>query len=485
MVAADWPGAVMQRVLVVAFSVVPSPGRQSVGLVNHLKALAPRYAVDLVTVKSPDLSYVDRFMRTRMLRVPCGPGGLLEQVEAFRRAVRRQLDGVDYDVVHFRCPWGGRPVCERKGELGARTIFEVARSPEGEAPSSDPAVAEALTRDEAFCLERADRIVVPTQAGVAFLKRRGLGRKVALVPLGVDVDLFDWEEAPEARPPRILFAGRLGPARGVRLLLEAIHEVVKQEEVELGLAGPVDPAFEPSLAESIAHLGLTDVVKRLGAVEHGDLPRVIATATVCVAPHAPDSHDLPLAAFPSKVMEYMACRRATIAPRRVAVAELVRDGEYGLLFTPGDARDLADKILSLLRNPEMRGRLAEAGYRAVREARPASATRRALLEVYTHLAPPEAWSPSTSAPGPSTEIPASPETTTARRSFLRDSEPELLMPELDDPVEDSRPDQTRPDAVARGDDTQQAAQELAEAPDSPPEAAPASPTGSPSGSTGA
>ncbi|MBI5479888.1 MAG: glycosyltransferase family 4 protein [Deltaproteobacteria bacterium] len=472
----------MQRVLVVAFSVVPSPGRQSVGLVNHLKALAPRYAVDVVTVKSPDLPYVDRFMKTRMLRVPCGTGGLLEQVEAFRRAVRRQLDGVDYDVVHFRCPWGGRPVCERKGELQARTIFEVARSPEGEAPASDPAVTQALKRDEAFCLERADRIVVPTQAAVAYLKRRGLSRKVALVPPGVDVDLFDWEDAPEAQPPRILFAGRLGPARGVRLLLEAVKEVVKQEKVELGLAGLVDPGFEASLDEAIAHLGLTDVVKRLGAVEHGDLPRVIASATVCVAPHAPDSHDRPLAAFPSKVIEYLACRRATVAPRRVAVAEVLRDGEHGLLFTPGDVRDLADKILTLLRNPEMRGRLAEAGYRAVREARPASATRRALLEVYTRLAPPEAWSPQSGAPGPSTEIPSSPDTTTARRSFLGDSGSAPLMPELEDLlVEDSRPDQTRPDAVTGGEDTPLGTGGAAPGAPEPP---PGTPTGSAPGSTG-
>jgi glycosyltransferase involved in cell wall biosynthesis len=466
----------MQRVLVVAFSVVPSPGRQSVGLVNHLKALAPRYAVDVVTVKSPDLPYVDRFMKTRMLRVPCGQGSLLEQVEAFRRAVRRQLDGVDYDVVHFRCPWGGRPVCERKGELGARTIFEVARSPEGEAPASDPAVAKALTRDEAYCLERADRIVVPTQAAVAYLQRRGLGRKVALVAPGVDVDLFDWEEAPESQPPRVLLAGRLGPARGVRLLFEAVKQVLAEEKVELALAGPVDPGFEPSLAEAIAHLGLSDVVKQLGAVEHGDLPRVIASATVCVAPHAPDSHDRPLASFPSKIMEYMACRRATIAPRRVAVAELLRDGEFGLLFTPGDVRDLADKILALLRNPELRARLAEAGYRAVREARPASATRRALLEVYTRVAPPELWSPTAGPQGPSTEIPSSPDTTTARRSLLGLASRAPLLPELEEQAGDTRADQTRPDVEGGSEDTQRGERSKV-TPDSTP--------GTPSGASGA
>jgi glycosyltransferase involved in cell wall biosynthesis len=411
----------MQRVLVIAFSVVPSPDRHSVQLINHLKALAPRYAVDVVTVKSPDLPYVDRFMKTRMLRVPCGTGPLTEQVEAFRRAVRRQLDGVDYDVVHFRCPWGGRPVCERKGELGARTIFEVARSPEGEPKGADPELLAMLRRDEAFCLEAADRVIVPTEAAAAFLRRRGLGTKVSVVAPGVDIDLFDWEEAPEPDPPRVLLAGRLGPARGVRLLLEAAREIVQHRRIELCLVGPVVPGFEEPLVQAIDRLGLEDVVRLLGPVEHGDLPRVICSATVCVAPHAADENDRPLSSYPTKVLEYLACRRPVVAPRRPAVRELIEEGREGLMFTPGDVRDLAAKVLVLLGDPALRARLAEAGYRAARERHPASGTRRSLLAIYNRLAPPELWGPSPAGAQPSTEIPASPETTTARHPSLRDS----------------------------------------------------------------
>ncbi|HEY3357609.1 MAG TPA: glycosyltransferase family 4 protein [Polyangia bacterium] len=436
----------MQRVLVIAFSVVPSPGRHSVQLVNHLKALAPRYAVDVVTVKSPDLPYVDRFMKTRMLRVPCTSGPLSEQVEAFRRAVRRQLDGVDYDVVHFRCPWGGRPVCEAKGELGTRTIFEVARSPEGEPKGIDPALAATLRRDEAFCLEAADRVIVPTEAAGAFLRRRGLGTKVSVVAPGVDIDLFDWEEAAEPDPPRVLLAGRLGPARGVRLMLEAAREIVQHRAIELWLAGPVDPGFEEALDQATERLGLQSVVRRLGPVEHGDLPRVISSATVCVAPHAADEHDRPLSSYPTKVLEYLACRRPVVAPRRAAVAELMKEGQEGLMFTPGDVRDLAAKVLVLLGDPELRARLAEAGYRAARERHPASAARRALLEVYARLAPPEMWGPCPTGPVPSTEIPAATDTTTARHAPLRDSTqrrmppPDPGRPHAEPPVESTRPD---------------------------------------------
>jgi glycosyltransferase involved in cell wall biosynthesis len=408
----------MQRVLVVAFSVVPAPDRHSVQLINAIKALAPRYTVDVVTVKSADLPYVDRFMRTRMLRVPVGTGSLAEQIEVFRRAVRRQLEGVDYDVVHFRCPWGGRPVCERKGELGARMVFEVARSPEGDPMGSDRELVSRLARDERFCLERADQIIASSEAGAAYLRRRGLGSRIEVMRPGVDIDEFDWEPAAELDPPRVLYVGRVGPARGVRLMLEAAALVARVRPLQLCLAGSVDPGFDEHLVAAVASLGLERSVKVLGAVEHADLPRLLSTATVCVAPHAADERDRPLAPCPAKILEYMACRRPVVAPRRVAVAELLREGEEGLLFNPGDARDLAARVLELLDNRDLRQRIAEAGYRAARERHPASAARRRLLEIYARLAPLEAWTPSTPPPAPLVEIPASPESTTARRSFL-------------------------------------------------------------------
>jgi len=51
-----------------------------------------------------------------------------------------------------------------------------------------------------------------------------------------------------------------------------------------------------------------------------------------------------------------------------AIAELVIDGETGLLTPPDDPASLAAAIERLLRDPSLRGRLAEAGFRRVRTA---------------------------------------------------------------------------------------------------------------------
>src|SRR6185295_10865475 len=104
--------ALSSKLLIVSFSVCPAPDRHGVQLLNVLKALAGRYQVDVLTIKTGELPFVEKFMKTRMLRVPVGQGALGEQVDAFRRAVKRQLEGEEYDVVHLRSAWGGRAVVQ-------------------------------------------------------------------------------------------------------------------------------------------------------------------------------------------------------------------------------------------------------------------------------------------------------------------------------------------------------------------------------------
>lgn len=407
------------RLLIVSFSVCPGPDRHGVGLLNVLKALAPRYAVDVLTLRVGELPFVERFMKTRMLRVPVGAGGLAEQVEAFGRAVRRQLEGEEYDLVHLRAAWGGHAVLK---DLQAPTklVYEVARSIEGEPRAADAELARKLEEEEAACLERADLTLVPTEGARQRLLGRVAPRLVEVVPPGVDVDHFDWEPAQgDDERARILYAGRLSAGRGVRLLASAVGKLRETRPVKLVLAGPVDEAFKPVLDEAMKRAGLADGdVEALGPIDHDDMPRVIAHSTVCVAPASPDSADRPLAGFPTKLLEYMACRRPVVAPRRSSVEEVIRDGEEGLLFAPGDSADLASAIGRLLDDAALREKCAEAGYRRVRLEHPASATRRRLLEAYALLLPASTWAPPGRATSPIDALPSHPDTTTARRPAL-------------------------------------------------------------------
>ena len=405
------------KVLVVSFSAVPAPDRHGVQLHNVIKALAPRYELDVMSLRAGDLPYVEKYLNARMLRVPVAEVDIREQVEVFRRAVRRQIEGNDYEAIHFRSAYGGKPICERRGYLESRLVFEVAISPFAQPRPADTSLTATLAEEERYCLSCSDLVLASSTLAANHLVSMRPGLSVSVLTQGVDVDFFDWEEAPPKTQRHVVYAGRIGPGRGVRTLLKAFAEVVAQVDVCLVLVGPVESGFEVDLATSIEEMSLQGRVTHVGAVKHVDMPRMLALADVCVAPRVPDSIDQPLAGYPNKVLEAMACRRATVVPRCPLMEEIAGEWPCFGFFQGDSAGDLAGVLLRLLTNETERQMVADAAYERIRSAFTASSTRRNLIASYRALLP-NVGSIFQARPGLN-QVPgvlsADPETSTARR----------------------------------------------------------------------
>jgi glycosyltransferase involved in cell wall biosynthesis len=351
-----------------------------------IRALTPFHTVDLLVVREGEQGYVERQGSVRVLRVPTHEADMRAQIQAFQRALKRQLDGADYDVVHCRDSWSGIPVLEARSRLGYAVVYDLTRSPLGET-TMDAELDAQYGRDEEACILASDLVLAPTPAAVKALQGRGKPERVLLSPPGVDVDRFDWDEATKSGPPRILYTGSIDPGRGVRVLIRAMAAIVREVDARLVIAGPViAPKFEQTLRDGIRELKLTDKVELLGPVDHDQLPALIATATVCVVPAAAALTPNPAVVFPTKMLEYMACKRAIVAPRRDTVQLVVENAREALLFEPGDPIDLARKVLRLLGEPALRDRIANAAYERVRRDFTASSARRALRHAYTIIA---------------------------------------------------------------------------------------------------
>ncbi len=374
----------MARVLITGFCAVPGPTRAGVQLRHVVRALSSDHTVDLLVARGADQAYVERQGNVRILRVPTQDTDLRSQVQSFQRALRRQLDGADYDVVHCRDGWSCRTVLDGRATFGYAVVFDLTRAPWVDG-SVDPELASELDRDADLCIAAADLVLVPTEPARRHAVARTRPDKVVVSPPGVDVDRFDWDDEPSSDEPRVLYAGALEPGRGVRTLLRAMVDVVKVVPARLVLIGPLAPGFEDPLAAAIRDLGLGDHVDIEPPVDHDSMPRILAAATVCVVPAAPDLVPRATALYPTKLLEFMACRRAVVAPRRGTVAMLIDHGREGMLFQPAEPGDLGRKILRLLQDVELRTRMAQHGYERVRREFTASGARRAVRLAYQHL----------------------------------------------------------------------------------------------------
>ena len=368
------------RVLVSAFAPVPGTNPHSTALLGMASALVGE--LDLVTVKTEALSYLDTLQGARMFRVPVGEDSAVEMRDTFARAVLRQLESRPYDAVHVRSPTVGRRVADRKSEMKFRLIYEVATFPD----ESDGPDAERRWEDDhdAAC-EAADLILVPTEAGARAHAERGHGGKVAIVAPGVDVDDFDWWPVAGDSTLRILYLGTFEAERGVETLLEALREVRKHWHVDVLIAGDNAPHRRERLRRMVGAFSLGSVVRQRGEPRPGSVPMIIGAADVCVATASAAPRFQEFGDLPQPLLEYLACRRPVVAAGVPGVAEIVRDEREALLYPPDDGVTLADSIVQVASEPVLRERLVEAAYERTRWRYSAGARRRRLAEVYESL----------------------------------------------------------------------------------------------------
>lgn len=141
------------------------------------------------------------------------------------------------------------------------------------------------------------------------------------------------------------FAGRPRPWHDIDTLLAAFAMLrATDPQMHLLLVGEM-PAQLPGRLEE---LGLAAATTLTGPVPHEDVPRHIAAMDVAVSTHLPLEH---FYFSPLKLFEYLACGVPVVTADIGQPAEIIRDGETGYLYPPGDAAALAAAIRRLLDDP--------------------------------------------------------------------------------------------------------------------------------------
>jgi glycosyltransferase involved in cell wall biosynthesis len=219
-------------------------------------------------------------------------------------------------------------------------------------------------------LAAAKWAVTCTRAGAAHLDSLAPG-KVQLVYHGLDATRFAPNDS--VRPPRdgkdqlapvtILSVGRAVAKKGYPDLLDALARLPQNLHwrfVHVG-GGPLLGA----LKAQAARLGLAVRIDWRGAQAHDAVLAAYRGADLFVlASRIADDGDRD--GLPNVLLEALSQRCPIVATSVSAIPELVADGVTGLLVDPQDAEALAASLTRLIRDPDLRARLAAAGEARVR-----------------------------------------------------------------------------------------------------------------------
>lgn len=369
-------------------------GKETGGMNVYVRELSRELAqrglcIDIFTrsqnPKTPRVQYDLLGVRdARVINVPAGPQApyskhlLADHMDEFVSGVLdfSQSEGIRYDLIHahywlsgvagieLQKKWQHTPIVQMFHTLGAMknlvAIGEIDRE------------TERRIESERELMRKVSRVIASTPRD----KQQMIDlydapeNRIVVIPPGVDTNLFhpivnrrakEWIGTFSEKT--VLFVGRIDPVKGLdtwframRLVLETEPSLKTRMCVCL-IGGDLDEDEDPDselvrLDKLKDELGLSEVVTFLGGRAQSSLPYYYASADMVVMPSRYESFGL-------AALEAMACGTPVVASDVGGLSFIVRDGETGFLVPEGDEQALAECILSLLRDRELRNRMGE------------------------------------------------------------------------------------------------------------------------------
>lgn len=218
--------------------------------------------------------------------------------------------------------------------IEARMVRQAAALAVVSEPLRDYLTAQGAPAEKIHVIPNAvdEQVFHPAVDGEGLRARLGLQEKFVVGFVGTSRPWHDLEAL-------LIAMARLGAAQRRALLRNG-----QPGQFHLLLVGD----FPESIRKLIGVYALRDMTTIIGPIDNREVPACLAAMDVAVSPHPamPDFYFSPL-----KLFEYLACGVATIAANLPPVAGVVNHGVNGLLYTPGDAEELAAQIAALGTDP--------------------------------------------------------------------------------------------------------------------------------------
>jgi glycosyltransferase involved in cell wall biosynthesis len=312
-------------------------------------------------------------------------GALVEELRpALLHAATKHLNG--QVALALRDRYGVPVVYEVRGFLEETWL---SRNDDSAESSDRYQLARAVETDTML---RADLVVTLADVMRAEIVSRGIAAdRVIVVPNAVDDEFLG--PVPDASVLRdelgigsdevvVGLVSSLVAYEGVSTLLQAVRLLADEGAPVRGLIVG-DGTERAALQEQARDLGLAERVVFTGRVPFSAVRGYHAAIDVFCVPR--DDSRVTRLVTPLKPLEAMATARPVVASRLPALAEIIREGETGLLATAGDPASWAETLGPLLYDGERRQRLGRAARAHVRGERTWSSLVRRYLAAYAEL----------------------------------------------------------------------------------------------------
>jgi glycosyltransferase involved in cell wall biosynthesis len=226
-----------------------------------------------------------------------------------------------------------------------------------------------------FFSNLADAYITYNETDKLLLKKLGVTEKrIFLFPISIDSDLFRPSEN-EKIDNMLLFVGRIYKIKGLHILLKSLQYI--DTPIQLNIIGPRwNEQYVQQLeqmAQSINEKGL-HTVRLIDAVDHKKLVKWYQKASILVTPYLYETYN-------TVTLECLACETPVVSTG----GHLTSKTSDGILLTSKDPKALANGIMKLLKDKELRKQYGRDGRKAVKEQFSVESCVKKLVEIYGEM----------------------------------------------------------------------------------------------------
>jgi len=193
---------------------------------------------------------------------------------------------------------------------------------------------------QTYVVDHIDHFIAPSNFLLEKMIELGLPReKVTYLDYGFNFEFFmDYRKMPSEKI-RFGYIGRIIPAKGVHLLIDAFN-LIESNNAELLIYG------SSSSLEFLQKRATNPNVHFLGSYDNWDIGKVLSNIDVLIVPSIWFENS------PLVIHEASIVKIPIITSNIGGMAEYVKDGINGLLFERNNSFDLKEKIESIINDPE-------------------------------------------------------------------------------------------------------------------------------------
>lgn len=330
--------------------------------VKGLKQLG--YQVDLAAAPGGELEDLARKYADNLYHINNFSTNSISPIQNIKAVleVNKLLSSNKYDIIHTHSSTAG--IC---GRISARLkhVPIIIHTVHG-FPFHDfmkPVKKNFLIQLEKYCARLCDHMITVSNLNIDEIVERKISTrdKLTTVYSGIDLDKFNIDKTKEEIkkslniPQEDLVVGliaRMSNQKAPKYFVEAAKLILKEKQNVTFLMVGDGPLKE----ELIEQIGDESKIRMLGS--RTDIPEILKTLDIFALSSIYEG-------LGRAMTEAMICNIPIVAPNVNGIPEVVIDGETGFLIEPRDSKGLAEKIMLLLNDEQLRIQIGQNAHNKV------------------------------------------------------------------------------------------------------------------------